>query len=81
MATGSYYSRQDLKDYPVWRHVASGSLYHVLGVAVCSTNGERENEEESVIYFSLNYQSLRYREVGEFLDGRFVPEPPAKKSP
>ena len=72
------YTVEDLRDNPVWRHVASDSLYHVLGVAKCSTNGERDGKEQSVVYFSMGYQSLRYREVSEFLDGRFVPEPPSK---
>lgn len=73
------YTVHDLKCHPVWRHVKTGSLYHVLGVATCSTNGEREDKEVSVVYFSLDYQALRYRELGEFLSGRFVPEPPAKR--
>jgi hypothetical protein len=72
------YSTNDLAAHPVWRHVATGGLYHVLGVARCSTNGEREGEE-SVVYFSLDYQALRYRLASEFLDGRFAPEPPAKQ--
>jgi hypothetical protein len=49
--------------------------YTVLGVATCSTNGDRENVERSVIYFGHKYQQLRYREVSEFLDGRFKPVP------
>jgi hypothetical protein len=73
------YTLDDLRRTPVWRHVATDSLYHVLGVARCSTNGDRDGKEWSVVYFSLSYQSWRYREVGEFLDGRFVPEPPEKK--
>lgn len=72
------YELYDLGRFPVWRHVATDSLYHVIGLARCSTNGERDGKEDSVIYFSMDYQSLRYREVSEFLDGRFVPEPPAK---
>jgi hypothetical protein len=58
-----------------WRHVATDSTYTVLGVAACSTNGR--DGETSVVYCSHTYQGLRYREVGEFLDGRF--EPVAKK--
>lgn len=73
------YTVEDLKAHPVWRHVKTDSLYHVAGVARCSTNGPREGEEDSVVYFSMSYQSLRYREVGEFLDGRFRPEPPEKR--
>ena len=56
-----------------WRHVATNSTYIVIGLALCSTNGEREHTEESVVYWSKKYQALRYREVSEFLDGRFVP--------
>lgn len=73
------FSLDDLKAHPVWRHVATDSLYHVLGVSRCSTNGERDGKEECVVYFSMDYQALRHREVGEFLDGRFTPEPPVKK--
>lgn len=62
-----------LKSHPVWKHVKTRGLYHIMGVARCSTNGERENKEESVIYFSISHQSLRYREISEFLDGRFEP--------
>jgi hypothetical protein len=75
------YQIVDLRLFPVWRHVKTNSLYHVMGIARCSTNGERENKEDSVIYFSMDYQSLRYREVSEFLDGRFEPiEPPERES-
>ncbi len=73
------YKMSDLAAHPVWRHVKTDSLYHVIGVAHCSTNGDRENTEMSVVYFSLDYQTLRYREVSEFLDGRFVPETPTKR--
>lgn len=69
------YPEKMLQDFPVWRHVKTGSLYHVLGVARCSTNGEREGKENSVIYFSMTHQGLRYRDINEFLDGRFVPVP------
>ncbi len=66
-------SRTALTFFRVWRHVDTDSLYIVLGTARCSTNGEREGKEESVVYFSLTYQHLCYREIGEFLDGRFQP--------
>ena len=46
------YDARLLKLHPLWRHVAAGSLYHVLGVAKCSTNGERDGKELSVFYFS-----------------------------
>lgn len=72
------YDEDDLLEFPIWRHVATGGLYHVMGIARCSTNGEREGCEWSVVYFSIAYQRLNYREVSEFLDGRFVPEPPSK---
>lgn len=68
------YTEDDVRKHPVWKHVASGVLYPVLGVAECSTNGEREHKERSVVYFSLKYQRLCYREVSQFLDGRFAPE-------
>lgn len=69
------YTLEDAGKHPVWRHVRTGGLYHVLGVARCSTNGGREGEA-SVVYFSVDYQALRYRDAAEFLDGRFIPEPP-----
>lgn len=64
-----------LKPLSLWRHVETGSLYVVLGMAMCSTNGPRDKVEHSVVYHSLTYDGLRYREAGEFLDGRFVPVP------
>lgn len=64
---------EDLKPLSVWRHVATKSLYVVLGVARCSTNGPREGTEHSVIYHSQSHGHLCYREVSEFTDGRFVP--------
>lgn len=70
------YQRDMLEHCPVWRHVKTGGLYHVVGTAVCSTNGSEG--AECVVYFSMTYQAWRYREIGEFLDGRFVPEPPAE---
>lgn len=55
--------------YSTWKHLRTGSFYTVLGVAQCSTNG---NENEiSVVYISHKYQALRYREISEFMDGRF----------
>jgi hypothetical protein len=67
-----------VRPFSTWRHVATGSTYTALGVARCSTNGPRENLELSVVYVSHTYGDLHYREVNEFMDGRFVPcEPPA----
>lgn len=65
--------RSELTPYSVWRHVASDSLYVFIGVGMCSTNGERDHVEESVIYVSITHQHLCYREIGQFLDGRFEP--------
>jgi hypothetical protein len=69
------FTEADLVPYSTWFHPKTGGTYTVLGLATCSTNGERENVERSVVYFSHKYQQLRYREVGEFLDGRFKPVP------
>lgn len=55
----------------VWRH-HKGGLYIVVGVATCSTNGERDGRERSVIYHSTVHGHLRYRELTEFMDGRFT---------
>ena len=62
-----------LVPYSTWVHTKTETLYWVLGIATCSTNGDREGKERSVVYVSCAYQKLRYREVGEFLDGRFTP--------
>lgn len=56
--------------FSTWRHVKTGSTYTVLGVALCSTNDRPP--EESVVYVSHTYQAMRYRELSEFMDGRFV---------
>jgi hypothetical protein len=66
-------SRLLLKIMSRWKHIATGSFYTVLGIGTCSTNGEREHKEESVIYWSDTHQHWCYREVDEFLDGRFIP--------
>ena len=57
--------------WSTWRHLKTGSTYTVLGIAECSTNGPREGTEVSVIYLSHERQILHYREISEFLDGRF----------
>lgn len=73
------YTDDDLKQHPIWKHKVRGTLYHVIGVALCSTNGERNQKETSVIYFSISTQKLWYREIGEFLDGRFEPVTPEEQ--
>lgn len=65
------YDESHLTPFSRWVHRKTGSLYTVLGVAVCSTNGLREYTEKSVFYWSDTYRALRYREISEFLDGRF----------
>ena len=60
-----------------WFHAGSDGHYTVSMVATCSTNGDREGVERSVVYWSDLHGQPRYREIGEFLDGRFVPEPVA----
>ncbi len=62
------YSRTRLTPNSIWRH-RKGGLYIVLGISTCSTNGQEG--KESVIYWSVKYQGLRDRAIGEFLDGRF----------
>lgn len=65
----------DLPDDPApltpWRHPKTGGLFLILGVATCSTNGPREDVERSVVYWSFKKRMWRYREIGEFMDGRF----------
>lgn len=69
------YSESSIIPYDTWKHVKTSSLYTVLGIALCSTNGKREHKERSVVYISHERQALRYRKVSEFLDGRFIPLP------
>lgn len=68
------YHRSRLTPFSTWTHVKSDSRYTIIGTAICSTNGEREHTEESVVYVSHGYEGLRYREINEFLDGRFKPQ-------
>ncbi len=70
------YLYSDIKPNTVWIHKATNSEYLVLGVARCSTNGPREGVEQSVVYYSLAYQRLCYRDINEFCDGSFMPKPP-----
>lgn len=69
------YSERDLSNAPYWKHPKTGSYYKVLFVAMCSTNGERNGKERSVVYQSADplKPQIYYREISEFLDGRFVP--------
>lgn len=56
--------------YPqLFYHPKTEAHYLALAEAICSTNGRTER---SVIYLSLSRQTLHYREVSEFFDGRFV---------
>jgi hypothetical protein len=57
----------DLQPYSTWRNLKGGSLYTVLGISTCSTNGPREGKEQVVVYISHTYQRLRHRDVSEFL--------------
>ncbi len=66
-------SRTALTYYRLWRHVKTGLHYILIGIAKCATNGERDGKQESVVYYGLTHQHLYYREIGEFLDGRFQP--------
>jgi hypothetical protein len=70
-----YYSEELLVPLSTWRHVKTGSTYTVLGVSTSSTNGPGEGVDKVVIYVSHTHQQLRHRDIAEFLDGRFCPEP------
>jgi hypothetical protein len=61
-----------LVPWSTWRHPKSGGLYTVIGLAPDSTN-DAPAGRRYVVYLSHKYQALRVREVGEFLDGRFIP--------
>lgn len=52
--------------YSTWRNRKSGDLYTLIGLARCGTNGEREGDRD-VVYLSILYQRLCYREPYEFL--------------
>jgi hypothetical protein len=69
------WSELSVRPYTIWKHVKTNSHYLVLGIALCSTNGPNEHKERSVVYVSLTHQQLCYRELSEFLDGRFMPIP------
>jgi hypothetical protein len=66
------YSELSCTQYSVWMHNKTRSLYVVLGIALCSTNGPDEHKRRDVVYFSLTHGGLRTREASEFLDGRFT---------
>jgi hypothetical protein len=44
------YGEHLLTPFSEWYHPKTGSRYIVFGIGICSTNGERENAERSVIY-------------------------------
>lgn len=72
----SMYSERDLLSCSRWRHKKTGGLYRVLFVAACATNGAAGR---AVVYRRDNDYPVDgdyfYRDVAEFLDGRFEPEP------
>jgi hypothetical protein len=55
-------------------HPATGSDYVVLGIGVDSTNGPHHGTP-MVAYISLTTGQLRFRDLAQFADGRFVPAP------
>lgn len=63
------------RPWGTWRNIKGSSLYTVVGVSVCSTNGPREGVERVVVYISHTYQKLRHRDLAEFLE-KFVPVAP-----
>jgi hypothetical protein len=73
------YGRHELVPFSTWYHRGSNSFYTVIGIALCSTNGPDEHKAEAVVYVSHTHQGLRYREIKEFLSGRFVPQRLAPK--
>jgi len=67
--------RNRLRPYSTWRHLATDSLYTVLGIAHESTYLAGEQPREYVVYISHGHEKLCVREIWEFLDGRFAPVP------
>lgn len=57
------------KPLTVWHHPKTAADYTVLGVSVCSTNGNED--ERVVVYFSNEKMMLHHRLLSEFMDGRF----------
>ena len=74
------YSLDDVKPFTVWRHLATDSLYLVMGLSRDSTLVPDEGRL-CVVYYSMSYQRLNHRLATEFLDGRFEPEPPKVNKP
>jgi hypothetical protein len=72
VTAGQAMSEQHPKPHTTWRHLKTDSLYVVLGVALCSTNGALAQGEKAVVYYSVDRQRLHYRALTEFMDGRFV---------
>lgn len=73
------YPESMLKPLSEWHHIATNSYHLVIGIGRCSTNGPNVNKERCVIYWSETLRELRYREINEFLDGRFEPLDPSRK--
>lgn len=57
--------------WSTWHHLKTGGLYTVLCVATCSTNGHGDKTERSVVYLSHTKHRIWYRELSQFMDGRF----------
>lgn len=57
---------EDLVPYSTWMNIKGSTLYTVLGISECSTNGKEGRL--SVVYVSHMYQGLRDRELQEFLE-------------
>lgn len=55
----------------IWSHLGTNGTYTVLGVSICSTNGERDGKEMVVVYQSHKTGQIFHRDINEFTDGRF----------
>jgi len=71
--TGTTFPESELAGSGPWWHDGTQDWYFVTGISTCSTNGPRDGKERVVHYYSQTRKEPRHREIGEFLDGRFLP--------
>ncbi len=64
-------AEEKLLPWTGWHHPKTGNFYTVVGIAINSTNGEI-NGQLGVVYSCQRTGELYYRELNEFLDGRFI---------
>jgi hypothetical protein len=58
-------------DYPIWRHVKRGSLYHEVGEVTIQTYSTIEDDDVLILYRDTESGKWFGRPPFEFGDGRF----------